>query len=72
MNWFVFQNMRAVVSALLVILSYARKSKDEFEFGPLSLKDLRESGMWIRGDVEGVSAQVSRVDGVVLQERSGR
>jgi hypothetical protein len=52
--------------AVIALVEHARGSEDNFEFGPLDLAVMTESGLTVAGpDLDGVAMLLSRIPGLV-------
>lgn len=69
---FFFDSPAAAVSAMKVILLQARESKDNYEFGGLTVESWVDSGIWLIGETDKVAALLDAVPGALRQESVGR
>lgn len=67
-----FDTSTAAATALLVVLKYARTTKDDFGFGPLKVPDLIQFGMTLTGNTTKVALLLDDVAGAVAQRPVGR
>lgn len=59
-------SVQAAAETLVVVLEYARKSRDNFEFGPLNADLVMRTGLYLDGNIDKVLDEVLDVSGAIL------
>lgn len=59
-------SVQAAAETLVVVLEYARKNKDDFEFGPLNAELVMRTGLYLDGNIDKVLDEVLDVSGAIL------
>ena len=61
---FFFPDISGAAEGLIAVLEHARHTENNFSFGPIDVRQIFESGLWIDGDGAVVADIVGRLPGV--------
>ena len=59
-------SVESAAETLYVVLEHARKTKNNFEFGPINADSVMQVGLYLDGDIEEVLDEILDVSGVFL------
>lgn len=58
-------SVEAAAESLVRVLEHARKTRKDYEFGPVNSDSVLRSGLFLDGDIEEVLAEVLDVSGAI-------
>lgn len=60
---FLFDSTAAVAEALIILLTHARSTRDQYRFYGLNVNAVLQSGLVLEGQIDAVSALLEKVPG---------
>ncbi len=64
----VFDTLEDAALGLIAVIEYARSSTDYYRFGPLTAEQVLASGLEVSGEIQGVLAELSKLQGATVTE----
>jgi hypothetical protein len=58
-------SVQAAAEVLVTVLEHARKSKDNYEFGPINAESVMRVGLYLDGEIDEVLRNVLEVPGAI-------
>lgn len=65
---FYFDSSEAVSRAVLLLVTQARSTTEDFSFGPLDLKSLLKDGLSVVGASDSLLSRLSKLPGVLAED----
>lgn len=59
-------SVQAAAETLVTVLEHARKTKQDYEFGPINAESVMRLGLYLDGDIDEVLEDVLEVSGAIL------
>lgn len=59
-------SVESAAETLVVVLEDARRSKKDYQFGPINADSVLRAGLYLQGDIDDVLDEVLEVSGAIL------
>jgi hypothetical protein len=59
-------SIEAAAETILTVLEHARKTKSDYEFGPINAEVVMRVGLYLDGDIDEVLEEVLEVPGAII------
>jgi hypothetical protein len=59
-------SVQAAAETLVAVLEHARKTKHDYEFGPINAESVMRVGLYLDGDIEEILDHILEVPGAIV------
>lgn len=58
-------SVQSAAETLVVVLEHARRSRDNYQFGPINAESVMRAGLYLDGDIDEVLNEILEVPGAI-------